>query len=86
MHMLNLARDMDDERMGLYPTPPDPDYNFEHFRTRHFLQDLAGTLEARGVAPGALAPDFGLPLVSGGIVRLSELRDKPVLLHFGSVT
>lgn len=61
-------------------------YNFEHFRTKHLLSDLQATQEQRGIAPGAMAPDFELPRVEGERVRLSELRDKPTLLHFGSFT
>lgn len=63
-----------------------PEYNFEHFRTRHLLLDAKGTLETRGIQPGETAPGFELPIAGGGRLRLSELRDKPVLLHFGSVT
>jgi hypothetical protein len=65
---------------------PADDYNFEHFRTRHLLDDLAGTLAGRGIRPGAAAPDFELPRASGGRQRLGALRDRPVLLHFGSFT
>jgi hypothetical protein len=61
-------------------------YNFAHFRTRHLLADVAGTLTGRGVAPGALAPEFTLPRADGGSLSLWELRDSPVLLHFGSFT
>lgn len=62
------------------------DYNYDHFRTKHFLQDLKRTLTNRGIQPGEIAPDFELPKVGGGTLRLSELRGKPVLLHFGSTT
>jgi hypothetical protein len=71
---LNAARDEGDE------------YNFEHFRTRHLLSDAEGTLQGRGIQPGEPAPDFELPLTTRGSVRLSDLRGRPVLLHFGSVT
>ncbi len=37
-----------------------------------------------GPKPGEEAPDFVLPLVGGGLLRLSEFRtQKPVLLEFG---
>jgi len=36
--------------------------------------------------PGALAPDFELESTEGERVRLSELRGRPVLVHFGSFT
>lgn len=62
------------------------EYNFSHFRTRHFLNDMRGTAEGRGIPPGEMAPDFRLPAVGGGWIRLSELRPKPVLLRFGSFT
>jgi hypothetical protein len=60
------------------------DYNFEHFRTRTLLRDAERSLEARGVKPGEIAPDFELPKVGVGSLRLSELRGRPVVLHFGS--
>jgi len=64
------------------------DYNFAHFRTKHLLSDIEATREKRGIAPGEIAPDFVLPRAdeSGGTLRLSNLRGKPVLLHFGSFT
>lgn len=62
------------------------EYNFEHFRTRHLLQDAAGTLTGRGIQPGDVAPDFTLPRVDGGELSLRELRGQAVLLHFGSFT
>lgn len=62
------------------------EYNFEHFRTQHFLADVAGTLEKRGIRPGDVAPDFELSRVGGGDLRLSALRGRPTLLHMGSPT
>jgi hypothetical protein len=62
------------------------DYNFKHFRAKHLLSDLQATIDKRGITPGALAPDFELPRVDGGWVRVSELHGKPTLLHFGSFT
>jgi len=60
------------------------EYNFEHFRTKHLLNDFKLTASNRGILPGELAPDFKLPQVGGGALRLSDLRGAPVLLHFGS--
>ncbi len=60
------------------------EYNFEHFRTKHLLSDAKATVEERGISPGEMAPDFELSRVGGGSLRLSELRGKPVILHFGS--
>ena len=65
---------------------PSTEYNFDHFRFRHVIADAKGTITGRGIRPGALAPDFELPRTNGGSLRLSELRDQPVLLHFGSFT
>jgi len=62
------------------------EYNFEHFRAGHLLSDAKATIEKRGIEPGAMAPDFELPRVGGGETRLSDLRGRPVLLHFGSYT
>jgi hypothetical protein len=46
------------------------EYNFEHFRAKHLLSDARATIE--------------LPRAGGGKLRLSELRGRPALLHFGS--
>ncbi len=62
------------------------DYNYEHFRTKHFLADLRTTLHGGGVEPGTEATDFDLEATDGQRVRLSTLRGSPVLLHFGSLT
>lgn len=67
------------------PEPLD-EYNFEHFRMKHLVRDARRTLHEEGVRPGELAPDFELPRVDGGTLRLTELRGRPVLLHFGSFT
>jgi hypothetical protein len=65
---------------------PAGEYNLRHFRTRHFLEDARRTLRAEGIPPGSPAPDFELPRVGGGALRLGGLRGKPVLLHFGSLS
>lgn len=62
------------------------DYNYDHFRTTHLIADAAKTIAGAGVHAGSLAPDFELPRAGGGSFRLSEHRQKPVLLHFGSYT
>ncbi len=62
------------------------EYNFEHFKTKHFLADLGRTLRSEGVQPGEEAPDFELESTDGERVRLSALRGRPVVLHFGSIT
>jgi hypothetical protein len=61
-------------------------YNFRHFRTRHLAYDAWATLAKEGIPPGEPAPDFELPRVSGGTLRLSSMRGRPLLLHFGSYT
>ena len=62
------------------------EYNLRHFRTKHIVSDLRGTVEKRGVRPGQLAPDFDLTSTNGEQVRLSDFRGGPVLLRFGSAT
>lgn len=60
-------------------------YNFSHFKRKHFIEDFRMTFQ-RLIEPGTLAPDFALPKVGGGVLRLSDLRGQPVLLRFGSFT
>ncbi len=59
-------------------------YNFEHFKTKILLGDAQRTVEARGIKPGEIAPDLELPQIGGDSIRLSDLRGKPTILHFGS--
>lgn len=61
-------------------------YNYDHFHSGHLVSEVRTTLEHRGIPPGTTAPDFELPRVDGGSLRLSALRGPPVLLHFGSLT
>lgn len=61
-------------------------YNYEHFWLRHFVADLVRTAQGAGLKPGVEAPDFDLEATDGSRVRLSELRGRPVFLHFGSGT
>ncbi len=61
-------------------------YNYEHFWLDHLLADLWRTAKGEGVQPGSEAPDFEMESTEGQRVRLSELRGRPVLLHFGSAT
>jgi hypothetical protein len=60
------------------------EYNYEHFKTKVLIEDGQRTVEARGIKPGETAPGFELPEVGGGTLRLSDLRGKPTILHFGS--
>jgi hypothetical protein len=58
-------------------------YNFETWRATneeraYFQKDV--------VKAGDPAPDFALPTLEGGEVRLSSLRGKPVVIEFGSIT
>jgi cytochrome oxidase Cu insertion factor (SCO1/SenC/PrrC family) len=62
------------------------EYNYEHFWLKHLLADLWRTARGEGVQPGASAPDFELESTEGERVRLSALRGRPVILHFGSAT
>ena len=61
---------------------PVEDLNFRHFRMRH----MAAELLRPGLPPGCPAPDFELPDTDGNRLQLSDLRGKPVLLHFVSYT
>jgi hypothetical protein len=76
------------KRKAVHPDEwlPPEEYNFDHFRTRHLLFDVSGTVKERGIRPGEMAPDFELPQANGEPVRLSRLRGRPTLLHFGSFT
>ncbi len=62
------------------------EYNYSHFRRHHLAEEVAAVVSLRGVRPGAPAPDFELPRADGGMLRLSALRDRPALVHFGSFT
>lgn len=61
-------------------------YNYEHFRTKHVITEAKRMITNRGIRPGELAPDFALPGVAGGTLRLSDFRGQLVLLHFGSIS
>ncbi len=65
---------------------PIDSYNFEHFCMKHLLKDGQRTIQYWGVPPGEVAPDFELPRADDGSLRLSDLRGRPVLLHFGSIS
>ncbi len=62
------------------------EYNYERFQTKHFLADLRRAIRGEGVRPGQEAPDFELQSTGGNRIRLSALRGRPVVLHFGSIT
>ncbi len=62
------------------------EYNYDHFSTKHLIEDVKHTFTKQGIELGAIAPDFELPRADGGTLRLSELRGRPVVLHFGSLT
>lgn len=65
---------------------PPEEYNFEHFTTGVLIDDAKRTIRANGICAGEIAPDFELPKVGGGTIRLSDLRGRQVLMHFGSYT
>jgi hypothetical protein len=52
------------------------------------FKSLWMSARAGSLAVGDVAPDFALPLVQGeGVIRLSEeVRERPVVLIFGSYT
>ena len=60
----------------------DHEYNFDAspYLTEPFL-DFRNTMRA-----GEMALDFTLPALDGDTVTLSDLRGKPVLIEFGSIT
>ena len=60
--------------------------NYARYRREHQLADFHRTRVSQGVQPGQEAPDFELETATGERVRLSALRGRPVLLHFGSIT
>lgn len=64
--------------------PMDDVYNYDHFRTGILLADLYRAIKGLDLKPGDTAPDFTLPVATGGQFRLSEHLDRPVLLKFGS--
>ncbi len=64
---------------------PVDEYNYEHFRTKTLLKDAQRTMQEWGIRPGEVAPDFELPRVDGGSLRLSDVQ-RPLCLHFGSIS
>ncbi len=61
-------------------------YNFNHFWMKHLVADLWRSARSAGVRGGSEAPDFELDSTDGDKVTLRSVRDRPVLLHFGSAT
>jgi hypothetical protein len=61
-------------------------YNFRHFPRYVLWADALRTVKRVGVQPGEFAPDFELPRSDGQFLRLSAVRGRPVVLHFGSYT
>ncbi|MFY9398716.1 MAG: redoxin domain-containing protein [Desulfomonilia bacterium] len=62
------------------------DYNYSHFSRNHIAMDIRGTRTGRGIGPGCPAPDFELEDTDSNLVQLSDLRGKPVVLRFSSLT
>ncbi|HPW69065.1 MAG: redoxin domain-containing protein [Desulfomonilia bacterium] len=62
------------------------EYNYHHFSGKYALMDIRATMAERGIGPGCPAPDFELENTEGSLVRLSNLRGKPVVLRFSSIT
>ncbi len=66
-------------------TKPVDSYNYKKF-ARSETTNMSGHFKTQ-LRAGEEAPDFTLPTVEGGRVRLSDLRGKKhVLLEFGSIT
>ena len=77
--------------MGTHPPPQTHQNtvgteNYEHYQRAHQLADFVRTWHAQGIQPGQPATDFELESATGEHIRLSALRGRPVLLHFGSLT
>ncbi len=88
--MGDLGKDRDSTSAGI-ASPVDSEqqleeYNYEHFRPKHLLADMWRSARGEGLQPGATAPDFELESTDGQRIRLSSLRGRPVLVHFGSGT
>ena len=58
-------------------------YNFTDWRSTREERAYFLTGVARAGDP---APDFTLPTLDAGEVTLSSLREKPVVIEFGSIT
>jgi hypothetical protein len=70
-------------RLGKRHAPPDSPLTLSDVMARDDYRDL---MRAK-VAEGDVAPDFDLPLLGDGRVRLADLRAAgPVALVFGSYT
>ncbi len=57
-------------------------YNYDVFERRPEENDYFRSL----THAGAEAPDFTLPALNGGNGTLSELRGRPTVIEFGSIT
>ena len=58
------------------------EYNYEIWSPSVGEFNLLKTVALAGEAP----PDFTLPTLDGGTLTLSDLRGKPVVMEFGSIT
>ena len=67
-------------------THDERNYNFRYFPRYVLWADALRTVRRIGVQPGEPAPDFELPTSDGQFLRLSGLKGRPVVLHFGSYT
>jgi cytochrome oxidase Cu insertion factor (SCO1/SenC/PrrC family) len=81
-----ILSEVQEQYKQLHQKVPVHDYNFDHFKTKYLVRDGKRTAANHGIMPGELAPDFDLPTSDGGMLHLSHLRGKPVLLTFSSYT
>ncbi len=62
------------------------EYNYDHFLRPYAMMDARRTMAGKGIGPGCPVPDFELEDTDGNRIRLGDLRGKPVLLRFGSIS
>ena len=82
-----MVREAEDAKTDVtQDAPPEflgRDYNLTIWKTTRAEREF---FRNEGPRAGMLAPDFTLPSLDGGTVRLEELRGLPVVLELGSMT
>ena len=71
-------------KRGLFLGKP---YNHDHSRpTPEEDREKRLYFEREALRAGDRAPDFSLPSLDGGEVRPADLRGRPTVIEFGSIT